>query len=478
MLCSASRPLRVREAIEGLAIELCSPMRLNTDRRLETEDDLRYICPGFVDVGFDSKDPFETTDDEELPATVRIAHYSVQEYLESGRIANPRIAQFNFGRGIAHAEMARICLTYLLDPGLAERRLDLTTLDEFPMAHFAAMYWDQHYTNACKPDSKLDELAVCLFAHQKDGFHNWVRLHNVEYRLTTSMELEKESKEMASPLYYACLLGFDQIVERLIDANAAEEDVRSSRIADPLRKVADMVNAPGGVFGNALQAASAGGHEQIVQILIEKEANVNAQNTGLYGTALQAASARGHEQIVRLLIEKGADMNAQAGYYGTALQAASAEGHEQIVPLLIEKQADTNAQAGYYGNALQAASARGHEQIVRLLIEKGADVNAQGGRYGTVLQAASAEGHEQIVRLLIERKADVNAQGGQDGRYGTAFHLALARGHEQIVRLLIEKGADVNAQSGRYGTALQAASARGHEQIVRLLIEKEADVNA
>ena len=37
---------------------------------------------------------------------------------------------------------------------------------------------------------------------------------------------------------------------------------------------------------------------------------------------LQAASYEGHEKVVELLLSKEADVNAQGGKYGTALQAA------------------------------------------------------------------------------------------------------------------------------------------------------------
>jgi ankyrin repeat protein len=55
-------------------------------------------------------------------------------------------------------------------------------------------------------------------------------------------------------------------------------------------------------------------------------ADVNAKG-GEYGNALQAASARGHKAIVKLLL----DVNTQGGEYGSALQAASGEGHKDIV---------------------------------------------------------------------------------------------------------------------------------------------------
>ena len=50
---------------------------------------------------------------------------------------------------------------------------------------------------------------------------------------------------------------------------------------------------------------------------------------------MQAASVTGSENIVRLLLNKGADINARGGIYGTALQAVLAKGYETIARLLV-----------------------------------------------------------------------------------------------------------------------------------------------
>jgi ankyrin repeat protein len=137
----------------------------------------------------------------------------------------------------------------------------------------------------------------------------------------------------------------------------------------------------------------------MTRMLLDKGADVNEQG-GEYGNALQAASSGGHEAVVKLLLDKGADVNAQGGEYGNALQAASLGGYETVVRLLLNKGADVNVQGGYYGNALQSASAKGNKEIATLLLDKGADVNAQGGQLRNALQAASAKGHKEIVTLL------------------------------------------------------------------------------
>ena len=120
-----------------------------------------------------------------------------------------------------------------------------------------------------------------------------------------------------------------------------------------------------------------------MQLLLEKGADVNAQG-GEYGNALQAAMWEGCEAVVQLLLEKGADINAQGGKYGNALQAASWEGHEAVLQLLLEKGADVNAQDGQYGNALQMVSVRTCHRDYGEGYGKGASAWTRRSNEGTV----------------------------------------------------------------------------------------------
>lgn len=60
---------------------------------------------------------------------------------------------------------------------------------------------------------------------------------------------------------------------------------------------------------SVLHWAACGGHTNLVQWLIEHQANVDATDDALWTPLIIAASA-GHEAVVRLLLGSGAEVNA------------------------------------------------------------------------------------------------------------------------------------------------------------------------
>ncbi|RMZ80954.1 hypothetical protein DV738_g2498, partial [Chaetothyriales sp. CBS 135597] len=159
LLCFSSRPLTLQELIDGIAVDLDEPAGLKIRRRLQDMDDIRDICPGLIDSSIPAKNEtgLEVNRDtmNNSTITVRIAHFSVQEYLESDRIKLP---VFALKSAAAHSEIAQICLLYLLEPELSSGSLDKVKLEQFPLAHFAALFWFHHYKKISNMEPKLDHL--------------------------------------------------------------------------------------------------------------------------------------------------------------------------------------------------------------------------------------------------------------------------------------------------------------------------------
>jgi hypothetical protein len=114
LLCFSSRPLTVPELIDAIAVDINEPTCLEVQNRLQDEDDIRSICPGLIDVDFTGNNGTHA---------LHIAHFSVQEYLESNRINHPIAALFALESIPAHADIAQICLIYLQEPELSSGTL-------------------------------------------------------------------------------------------------------------------------------------------------------------------------------------------------------------------------------------------------------------------------------------------------------------------------------------------------------------------
>ncbi|KAF7969172.1 hypothetical protein HWV62_28182 [Athelia sp. TMB] len=418
------------------------------DRRYGSPDSVLRACSGLV---------------IEVKAHIKIAHFSVKEFLLSKVIQLEATRSICCNESISHLAIAKTCLAYLLQFGELDSITD-ENIESFPLAFYAAEHCVNHVESVCGEDldatleHMIQQLALPVVSCANI---NWYRLEDNHRRFGRPTLMSYiELWDVTPDLYDKMIIPLTRLGDHLIKNGKrgitlpVTSDLGSLAIAQLLLEKGVDINATGGNYGTALQAASCRGHLELARLLLEKGADINATR-GQYGTALQAASCWGRLNIARLLLENGADINATGGEYGTALCVASSQGHLEIARLLLEKGADANATGGEYGTALQAASRWGHLKIARLLLEKGADINAMGGEYGTALQAASYWGCLNIARLLLEKGADINATGGTND---TALQEASCGGELEIARLLLENGADVNLTVGEYGTALQAAA--------------------
>ncbi|MFP3030623.1 MAG: ankyrin repeat domain-containing protein [Wolbachia sp.] len=143
-----------------------------------------------------------------------------------------------------------------------------------------------------------------------------------------------------SPLHLAAARGYVDIVEALINKGADVNKISQGRYT-PLSQAAQF------------------GHVDVARILINNGANVN----GGYSTHLPIYSAihGGRKEVIELLLEKGADINATEGGDGaTPLLSATYKGRKEVVELLLKKGADVN-KADKYGRTPLSWAVRKHK---------------------------------------------------------------------------------------------------------------------
>ena len=241
------------------------------------------------------------------------------------------------------------------------------------------------------------------------------------------------------------------------------------------------------------------------------------------------AAAQGHAEMVAMLVEAGADVNARSAIIAwerqrtseprdkwlppgglTPLLFAAREGRVDAAKALIAAGADVNVVDPDRQSALVIALINGHFDVADLLIEKGADVNMADkvGRtalwaavdYNTLPQsnrpAPNAFDDEttslDVIRNLLAHGARVDApltaqmpyrtklDRGGDGVLGagtTPLLRAAKAGDTPVIKLLLEKGANPKATTRNGVNALMMAAnvaAREEDMTGRSKTQKDA----
>ena len=151
----------------------------------------------------------------------------------------------------------------------------------------------------------------------------------------------------------------------------------------------------------ALLEAARDGNIEAVRQHLAAGADVNVNDQRGYGgsTPLHVAAQEGHNQVIELLIDNGANVNAKRSDGATPLDWA--EDEPKIADLLREH-------GGKHGS-IHTAAAGGDTEAVKEFLAAGTDVNAKNQLGRTPLHAAAYRGHTVVVELLVANDADVNA---------------------------------------------------------------------
>ena len=155
-------------------------------------------------------------------------------------------------------------------------------------------------------------------------------------------------------------------------ADAAEQDDRAA-VRDLLNQKEDVNQAQGDGM-TALHWAASNDDLELVQLLLNAGANVNAETRLGAVTPLFMACKNGNASIVQALLKAGASATAPDAHGTTPLMMAAAAGGADAVKVLLEHGADPNAKEASHGQtALMFAAAFNRDAAIKVLMAHGAD---------------------------------------------------------------------------------------------------------
>ncbi|KAJ4381978.1 hypothetical protein N0V85_008601 [Neurospora sp. IMI 360204] len=163
--------------------------------------------------------------------------------------------------------------------------------------------------------------------------------------------------------------------------------------------------------GWALQIAAGKGHIDVVHRLLEAGAVVNRViNNPRFPpcTALQAACEGGYDNIVELLLNNNADPDAGGGLFRHPIVAAARFGYADILSMLINKGANVNVKGGSSNESplIFAATSLYVDSVIEL-INRGADIHYADDDGDIALVAAALFGDADLVTQLLKRGSNV-----------------------------------------------------------------------
>ncbi|KAK8129310.1 hypothetical protein PG999_001690 [Apiospora kogelbergensis] len=355
----AKRPLRTLEFQHALGVEVGAR---GMDQNNLTE--IKYlvsICCGLVTV--DAKS-----------GIVRLVHYTTQEYLEKCQsVWFPDV----------HLKISEICTTYLtfrvFESGPTESVNDLISrFRQNPFYIYAATYWVYHASQTLSLDH------VTFFLQKQKAVEASIQALRHFNQLALLPKSNKKHRQRLSGLHLAACFGFISATRALLSVHHVD--------------VKDSIDGEDGQ--TPLWWATANGHEEIVHILLDGGADIEARdNDGR--TSLWMAVVSRHLSVAELLIKRGADIEARDGGGRTPLWAAAAAGYKEVSELLIENGANIEVTDDFTWTPLHQAASHGSAKVAKLLIEKGADIEARDKEGQTPLSLAVIGGYSNAVLPLL-----------------------------------------------------------------------------
>ncbi|KAK2157499.1 hypothetical protein LSH36_190g04012 [Paralvinella palmiformis] len=284
-----------------------------------------------------------------------------------------------------------------------------------------------------------------------------------------------KSKLGVTPLHLAAENGYMKLQGQTPLHLAAEND-HSDVVKLFLKHRPELVTMANTNGMTCAHIAASKGSVAVVKELMRfnKTVVTTARNRTNDSTALHLASAGGHADVVRVLLDAGASATDENATGFTALHVAARYGQTEFVREMLSKVPATVCSEPPHTGATDVTRETGPEHGF------------------TPLHMAAQSGHEGLVRVLLNYpgvQADaptvVNLHV-KDKRGRTGLHLAASNGHLDMVALLLGQGADIDVydkvSSPKYETKdgkvpICYAAAFNHAEVLSYLMKKGHDTH-
>ena len=181
-----------------------------------------------------------------------------------------------------------------------------------------------------------------------------------------------------------------------------------------------------------LMWASRFGNSYLVKKLLQNKADINFQHTD-GATALYRACEYNKDEIVDILIDANANPDICTNVKNKSpLIKSSAKGNAKIVKKLLQNKPNINIKDFKGQSALFWACKKNRKMIVEILLNANANPNiCENKKNKSPLMIACQNGNVEIVQTFIHNEVDLNLKD-IDGK--TALEWAVEKGHDEIGR--------------------------------------------
>lgn len=436
LLTFSSEPIDIDGVADALAFKsglLEDTLVYSKSRRMPDSSDILQICRGFVHLSRGSQFLCDDTTPKEVQF-VRLAHMSVEDYFVSDQTDVDLGGKF-FEKS-AHAEIAELCLAYLIHVGQQlPQEVDCgdlpqeSTMRKFPFLKYAASNVLYHLLAAEIAIEKVQNQVLEVWTNQ-GTFHLLRKLsgqnllqRELDSTINISAALEVRRLNYTDDIALCQMLS--QVAEESLQA-VLERTLWFWKLT-PLHFAAEF------------------GFVQVAEKLIREGADLEI-SAGNWGTPVHMAAMMKNEEMTRFLLDMGADIDTVDLCNRSMIENAIVFGVPEIARLLLQRGAKIDTLSR---DVLRSAITRhGDLEMVRLLLDNGfgRHINACLGGHGpdsvVPLWSASYHGHLDIIELLLNYGADIN----HDYCKAPPLHGACQGNHTDAARLLVSRGAKVKSR--------------------------------